>query len=241
MTPPVGRVFSVLLSAVVTTGVAGCVGGSPPSQARSDFSPDGQTNPSGPSTVRAPAATGVDVTSEHGFKYRITVGDPPQTLTTVKPRGKLSTLQGDPTDAPPGHDFVLVTVDVANGTLDRNEPLDDAIDTLDEGSGLVMPGGLVLAVPAAASSDFGTRCLNDPAGYWGWYLPKDACFLTTGLESVTPDSDGLGGVQIPAGRSVSVGLVAASESGDWVALPSSAPIGKIELFFHGVRIPIPGG
>jgi hypothetical protein len=146
---------------------------------------DGDTSPPAAST-----GTAVDMTSDNGFTYRMSAM-PFVTATSVHfDEPSIGTK-----DAPPGQDFVTVTVTVANTTTDRPEPLGEA-------------KGFVLAVPKALRSqiDPKTSGLECPADYGlkpDYGLSADTCTLSTLVASVVPEPE-IGDAQLAPGATVTM-------------------------------------
>jgi hypothetical protein len=180
-----------------------------------DFEPGSRNGP--------PTGPGVEVTSYHGFKYRLSASKP-QDATQVT-----DAFYGTVSDAPPGEKFITMELNVANAAGDRTEPLAEVAYDGGIGSGRHIMTELVFGVSASAQSQF--ACDGQTASGWVplYPLPRRACEELAHAQSLTPYSgDEINQAQIPAGGSVTL-LMATP------AVPATAPQGQIALFFGAGR------
>jgi hypothetical protein len=199
-----------ILAVGLLASVTAC-GGSTPSTTHPSAALGGQSTvaPTGRATSTS-YGTPVTVTSSQGYRFEVSAGHPRGVTTVV--------YQGSTFDAAPGKLYVAVDAQIRNPT-DRQEPYATIAD-LSQGT------PLYFAIPKASSSAFGNvvqgfPCAdNPPAGYC---LPIGL----TVVSSITPgDPTGQGQLQPGGKESQDVLLVSA------YAVPESAPIGEIALFFQ---------
>ena len=202
---------------VVSTILAGCGTGPAPAVAPTGADPGGgpATNtpivvdgdPSGAPATSTPIATSdasvsgsaVEVTSDNGFQYRISVVDGPTKVASFHAAGNFTS---EPYTAPVGSFFLALHVKIENMATDRPEPLADLLRTFPGGQ--TVAGGLIFATTKSVAEQLFPGCATGRTNYYGWYLPDDLCALFTDLDSDSAfPSD-----EIPAGGALTVTLVA---------------------------------
>jgi hypothetical protein len=116
-------------------------------------------------------------------------------------------------DAPPGEEFVTVTLDVTNPT-DRSEPL-----PIDPSCCFSV---FHIGVPLSISADFNALDIN---GDCNIALADGVCDVFTEVDSVDPSHQFESTPEIPPGGTVTLVLSTLDE------VPSTVSLGSVELFF----------
>lgn len=214
------------LMAIALLAIAGCSGGSQATTPGVPTTPATQTPTTGASS--SASASGLanvpitTVTTHDGYVYKIQPA-PPFTSPTL-------TVGLSTQNAPPGKDFIVLSVTVSNGLSDRPEPLSLIADTSNNHS------YLEVALPTSDLARVGLSTSNCESALVGSF-PQGWCALQTSLASFNPEPEGLTNPQLqvaqPETATIAMGYqvpatLPLSDVGLFAVLPSERPV-RIKL------------
>jgi hypothetical protein len=229
--PYFGRTLQVAVGVVGTSLLLiGCSGST-----RSTTTPAVTGPPLGSSSAPAtPQQTpsvstvpGLAVTSVDGYKYDVTVVSHAEGISTAAVAGRIGGQSGT-VDAPPGSQFIAVTIAIKNPT-NQQEPL-ESLATTDYQRAFIH-----LAIPMAdaikisgLNPTYDCNTVTDP------HIPADYCALDTFRGSVSPES-GLLTTEIASGATYRVQLVAGVDhaNGATEGYKTPLPLQNVTTFVEG--------